>query len=138
MSRAIVVDTSAIVAIIEAEPEAPAFELALEQAQTKTVAAPSVIEAMMVLSRKRGADSANVVMGMLRAFEIQVVAFDEHFIPVAFNAFLRFGKGRHPAGLNFGDCFSYALAHSRGEPLLFKGQDFSATDLISVVRQDVR
>jgi ribonuclease VapC len=129
--ESIVIDTSAIVALVEAEPEAVRFERAILNATSRAVASPSLLEAMMVLSRRRGADSESVVMALIRAFDIVVVAFDEELVTTAFAAFLRFGKGRDRAGLNFGDCFSYALARSRQAALLFKGTDFGATDLVA-------
>lgn len=130
MSGGVVVDTSVIVALVEGEPEAEQLERALDKATQKAMGAPSVLEAMMVLSRLRGADSGNVVMATLAAFDIEVIAFEPRMVTVAFNAFLQFGKGRHQAALNFGDCLAYALAKERGDALLFKGKDFLATDAI--------
>ena len=87
----------------------------------------------MVLTSKRGALGLSSLGELLAALEMEIVPVDAPLAERAFEAWLRFGKGRHPAALNFGDCFSYALAAIRGEPLLFKGEDFSRTDLQQIL-----
>lgn len=129
MTAGIVIDTSVIVALVEGEPEAGRFEIAIQAATRRVMAAPSVLEAMIVLTRMRGADSERVVTAELAAHDIDVIPFDLTLVSHAFVAYSTYGKGRHPAGLNFGDCFAYALALQRGDPLLFKGDDFRRTDL---------
>jgi ribonuclease VapC len=99
---------------------------------TLDISAVSVLEAAMVLEGRRGDDAGADLDLFLRRASIETVAFDEEQLLVARTAFRRFRKGRHPAGLNFGDCASYALAQWSGEPLLFKGDDFAATDIARV------
>ncbi|WP_156681095.1 type II toxin-antitoxin system VapC family toxin [Sphingomonas profundi] len=123
----LVVDSSAIVAIILAEAEAAAFgERLLDN--DAVMAAPNQLETLMVLSRRPGAEAA--LSGVLRAYNIQIAPFTADLVPLAHDAFVRFGKGRHAAGLNFGDCIAYALARARRAPLLFKGRDFALTDVV--------
>jgi ribonuclease VapC len=124
-----VVDTSAAMAILQCEPEAEAFARVIEAAPTRLISAVSVLEAgMLVEARKREAGAAELDGFLMRA-RLDVVAFDAEQAQVARLAFRRYGKGLHPAGLNFGDCAAYALAKTRGEPLLFKGDDFPRTDV---------
>ena len=123
------VDTSAILAIMQDEPEKAEFLSLIEQAQRRLISAVSVLEASMVLEGRRGEDAGSDLDVFLRVASIEIVAFDAEQLAWARRAFRRYGKGRHPAGLNFGDCASYALAMCSGEPLLFKGADFTATDV---------
>jgi ribonuclease VapC len=126
-----VVDTSAAMAILQREPEAEAFAQLIEAAQTRLISAVSVLEAgMLVEARKREAGALELDSFLMRA-RLDVVPFDAEQAQVARLAFRRYGKGLHPAGLNFGDCAAYALAKTRGEPLLFKGDDFPRTDVDS-------
>lgn len=122
-------DTSAIVAIFQDEAERAEFVALIEEAPRRLISAVSVLEASMVLDGRRGGDAGAHLDQFLRRASIETVAFDEEQLVVARRAFLRFGKGRHKAGLNFGDCAAYALAQCSGEPLLFKGADFGATDV---------
>ncbi len=124
------VDTSAILAILQDEPEREEFLAKLGLAQRRQVSAISVLEAAMVLEGRRGEDAGSDLDLFLSRAAIEIVAFDEEQLRVARSAFRRFGKGRHRAGLNFGDCAAYALAQWSDEPLLFKGEDFSATDVV--------
>ena len=104
------------------------FALLIEQASRKQMSAVSVLEAAMVLESRNRDDSADLDMFLHKA-SIRVVPFDIDQLALARVAFRRYGKGRHRAGLNFGDCAAYALAQWSGEPLLFKGADFAATDV---------
>jgi len=123
-----VIDSSALIAIVLGEPERRRFIEAITAADVRLVAASTMFEASMVaLSR------TETRLRDLRDFcargELETVPFGPEHVDLAIDAFRRYGKGRHPAGLNFGDCFSYALAKATGEPLLFKGDDFSQTDI---------
>jgi ribonuclease VapC len=124
-----VVDPSALVAIILLEPEGPRCEATLGKADSAVIGAPSVVEASMVLARTAGADAEEILSKTLRLFEVEVVPFTAEHAAAAHDAFLRYGKGRHPAALNFRDCMAYAIAKVSGMPLLFVGNDFGQTDL---------
>lgn len=125
-----VVDTSAIVAVLFGEPEREAFLTILGDADTVVMSAVSYLEATMVLSRQISTRN-NGLDAFLEHYQVEVEPADLIQARLASEAFLRFGKGRgHPAQLNFGDCLVYALAMSRSEPLLFKGDDFSQTDVL--------
>lgn len=126
----IVVDTSAIVAIAFAEPERAEFVQIIGQSAKALVSTATVLEARMVVHGRRGQRAVILVDDLLRqpVFELVAPGIDE--ADAAYAAFVTYGKGSgHPAGLNFGDVFSYALAKTRGLPLLFKGNDFSQTDI---------
>lgn len=130
-----VIDSSAFVAILLGEPEQIAFIEAIAADMTRISGAPTVLETSLVLLTRRGdAGLADFRTFYARA-AIQTAGFEPAHLDGAVEAFRRFGKGRHPAGLNFGDCFSYALARATGEPLLFKGSDFAHTD---VKRADIK
>lgn len=130
----IVVDTSALIAILRREPDADVFLRCIAEAGGCLVSAVSQLEASLVLAGRTGDRSAwRDLDALLRRAAMQVVAHDAALAETARDAFLRYGKGRHPAALNFGDCASYALARSRTLPLLFKGDDFQRTDLIAAV-----
>ena len=124
-----VVDTSALVAMVFGEPERQVFVDAISQADDPIISAGTFLEAAIVTSRRTGG-AGPTLRDVMAALGVRCVAFDEHQATLAMEAFQRFGKGRSPAGLNFGDCFSYALAVSTGRPLLFKGRDFAATDVV--------
>jgi ribonuclease VapC len=130
----IVVDTSALIAILRREPEADLFIRIISLSGPCLVISVSVMEASMVLAGREGDDISWLGLDqlMLRA-GIEVVPQDGLLVDIARDAFLRYGKGRHPAGLNMGDCAAYALAKARGLPLLFKGNDFTRTDLTAAV-----
>jgi len=125
-----VVDTSSLVCIILGEPEAESHIRALVNQSGNSISAANWFEAMMVVNSRRGEVGKHELEQLLVLAKAEIVPVDSRMAQLAFDAWLRFGKGRHPAGLNFGDCFSYALAKLRGEPLLFKGEDFSKTDLV--------
>lgn len=126
----IAVDTSAIVAIALGEPERPAFRQAIMQARKALISTASVLEVKMVLHSRRGQRAVVLVEDMLRLPMFEITPPGPADLAAAFDAFIVFGKGSgHPAGLNFGDLFSYALAKVRNLPLLFKGNDFAETDI---------
>jgi ribonuclease VapC len=127
------VDASAIVAILNGETEAAVFADALERADTRLTSPLAIFEATLGVCRVRHAtvdQAAADVAEFLTIADIHCVAITDHEARTALVAFDRYGKGRgHPASLNLGDCFAYAVAHNRGVPLLFKGDDFSKTDI---------
>ena len=126
-----VIDTSALVAIFLAEPERLSFRKAIITADIRLMSAASVFETGIVLENRRGEIAAREFdLFVLRA-NIEIVSVDSEQAELARSAWRRYGKGRHPAALNFGDCFAYALAKETGEPILFKGDDFRHTDLPS-------
>lgn len=122
------VDTSAIVAITTEEPEATAFMDKLVAASVRQITTMNVLEARIVLTFSKGL-LPETIDDFLNRESIEIIPFDETLSNLAFDAYRRFGKGRHPAKLNMGDCAAYALAKARGWPLLFKGEDFSLTDV---------
>jgi ribonuclease VapC len=124
-----VIDTSAMLAILMREPVADRLVLAVEADRTRLVSAATVVEASMVLLGRYGEVGAPQLDRLLRGIGAEVVPVGEEQVALARDAALRFGRGRHAAALNFGDCFSYALSVARGEPLLFVGDDFSQTDV---------
>ena len=126
----IVVDSSALVAILRREPEADDFLRVIVQAEGCLLSSVSLLETSMVLAGRTGDRTSWAELDELVARAgMRVVAQDADLAEAAREAFLRYGKGRHPAGLNLGDCATYALAKARGLPLLFKGEDFRKTDL---------
>src|SRR3954449_1479775 len=124
-----IIDTSAIIAILRDEPERRVFNQAIESAGTCRMSAASFVEASIVTENSRGYDGLRDFDLFLATAGIEIVPVDVEQARTARDAFRRFGKGRHPAALNFGDCFSYALAKTMSRPLLFKGNDFSKTDV---------
>jgi ribonuclease VapC len=124
-----VIDSSAIVAILFGEPEARAFAHAIDQDPMRLMSAVSVLEATMVVESELGEAGGRELDLLLHRAGIEVIGFPAEQLDAARHAFRGYGRGRHPAGLNFGDCFSYALAKSTGQPLLFKGNDFARTDV---------
>ncbi len=125
-----VIDSSAIIAILFDEPEAAAFLSRLAAVDVCRLSAASLVEVGLVLRRQGTSGQRLALDEMLRLFAIRIEPVTEQHAHQAIEAYDRFGKGTgHPAGLNYGDCFSYALAKQVGEPILFKGDDFSRTDL---------
>ena len=130
----IVVDTSAIVALVFNEPERDAIAQVLQQADRGLVSTVSVVEARMVVHGRRGQRAVVLLDDLLRLPLFELVPPGNAEMDAAYSAFVAFGKGSgHPAGLNFGDVFSYALAKVRGLPLLYKGEDFGQTDIASAM-----
>jgi ribonuclease VapC len=124
-----VIDTSALVAMMTGEPSADRLVAALESATERLVSAATVVEAAMVLMGRYGDVGDAQLDRFLRSIGAEVVPVGEEHVTLARDAALRFGKGRHPASLNFGDCFSYALSVARRSPLLFVGDGFSTSDV---------
>ena len=128
-----VVDTSALVAVLLGEPERDAFIDVLVDAHDPLICTGTLLEASIVMQAKTGADGVDDLDALLAAIAVRPVAVDAAQAYLARNAFTQFGKGRSPAGLNYGDCFAYALAQAMGRPLLFKGTDFAHTDVMPAV-----
>lgn len=124
-----VIDTSAVLAILELEPEAERFAQMIEDADTRLISAVSVLEAGIITEARKGHQGADELDMFLQQADVTIYDFDAEQSAVARDAYRRFGKGSHDARLNFGDCATYALARLTGEPLLFKGDDFGHTDL---------
>lgn len=124
-----VADTSALVAVLLREPTADRLTGALDNAPVIRCSAVSLVEAAMVMQGRLGERGERELDLLVARLRVEIVPVTIEQAEVARSAFRRFGKGRHPAGLNFGDCFSYALARALGEPLLFVGNDFSQTDV---------
>jgi ribonuclease VapC len=125
----VIVDSSAIVAILLREPGSERLRDRLAAAGQVSVAAPTVVESSLVLCSRLGYAGKTLLARFLQEAEIEVVEFEGDHWTVAADAFLAYGKGRHRAGLNFGDCMTYAVAKLAGESLLCQGDDFPATDL---------
>lgn len=128
-----IADSSALLAIVMGEADAEIYLRTMSAATELAVSAPTVVEATIAATRRGGAEAGTDVQALLAELEAEIVAFDEEQAQLAHQAWQRFGKGRHPAQLNLGDTYSYALAKVRGEPLLFKGDDFRQTDIASVL-----
>lgn len=129
----IVVDSSALLAIYLDEPEKTAFADAITIADGASAGAPNFFEASMVAEARYGKMGCRDIDELVAGLGMAVVAFDASHIEAARDAFRRFGKGRHRAALNFGDCCAYALAKTLDAPLLFKGNNFALTDIARVV-----
>ncbi len=129
-----IVDTSAIVAILRGEPERAALRRVLEDAPRRSVSAATLVETFSVMDRGTQPTTARDVDAWLSEQDVQVAPFTERQARIAREAYRDFGRGSgHPARLNLGDCFAYALAKDTGEPLLFKGNDFGHTDVLSAL-----
>lgn len=128
----IAADTSALVAVVLGEEDAERHAGALQGNEVR-ISTVSLVEAGIVVESRHGPDAARDLQIVVESSIDEVVAVDRHYAAAATAAWRRFGKGRHPASLNFGDCFAYALAHLDGLPLLYKGDDFTQTDLEAVL-----
>jgi ribonuclease VapC len=124
-----VLDTSALLALLLDEPEAEEFRELVERDPTRLASAGTVLETALVIEARKGEAGGRELDALLQKAEIDVVPVDSEQIAAARRAYRRFGKGHHRAGLNFGDVFAYALTRTSGEPLLFKGDDFANTDV---------
>lgn len=122
------IDTSAVVACLTGEAERLAFVDLIQTSRQRQMTAVNLLEARLVLTFTKGLPST-AVDDFIADYGIEIIPFDEPLSDLAFDAYGRYGKGRHPARLNMGDCAAYALAKSRGWPLLYKGEDFSQTDI---------
>ena len=125
-----ILDTAALAAIFFREPEAARYIQMIHDADRCRISAANFVELSMVIESQIGPEGSRQCDVFLRRAEISIEPVTVEQAQFARQAFLDFGKGRHPAGLNFGDCFAYALAKATGEPLLFKGEDFAKTDIV--------
>jgi ribonuclease VapC len=128
-----VLDTSALLAIMFDEPDAAAFRRAIETDPVRLLSAASLVETGIVIEARVGEAGGRELDLLLQKAAVEVIPVDVVQADLARHAFRQFGRGRHLAGLNYGDCFAYALSQSAGEPLLFKGDDFSKTDVMVVL-----
>jgi ribonuclease VapC len=124
-----VIDTSALLAILLDESERRSYNESIEAADSRVMSVATFVEVSIVLDARYGAEGLRPLDRFIERAGIDLVPVDLEQARAARDAFSRFGKGRHAAALNFGDCFSYALARVLGEPLLYKGEDFSRTDI---------
>jgi ribonuclease VapC len=132
-----VVETSVVLAILLEEPEAAEFAQLIEDDPAPLISAASVLEVGIVLISRHGVDARGDLQDFLEQGGLQVEPVTAEQAELALDAYQRYGKGRHRAGLNFGDCFAYALCKATGQPLLFKGEDFSQTDIAPVPRRRI-
>jgi ribonuclease VapC len=128
-----VVDTSALLALLLDEPEAEEFRSALEADEVRLVSAATLLETAIVIEARKGGAAGRELDRLIDKADVAVVSVDADQIEEARRAWRRFGRGRHEAGLNYGDLFSYALSRTAGEALLFKGDDFRRTDVARVI-----
>ena len=124
-----IVDTSAVLAILFHEPDAAHFARAIALASSRRMSVAALLETTIVLESRSGAAAGYELDAFLQEAKIELEPVTPEHAQAARRAWRRFGKGNHPAGLNFGDCFVYALAEATREPLLFKGRDFELTDV---------
>jgi ribonuclease VapC len=124
-----VIDTSALVAILFGEAERQQFLTLLSKSETRLLSAANALETAMVVEARRGDVAGRELDLFIHRTKVEIVAVDAEQVEIARFAWRKFGKGRHIAALNFGDCFAYALSKISSEPLLAKGEDFSRTDL---------
>jgi ribonuclease VapC len=129
MPASLILDTSAVVAILSREPDSGRLLEILFAAKNRLLPSPCAAEALIVLRTKLGQNPEPLLSDFYCEFAIQLIAFEPQHLPWFNYAYTTFGKGRHPAALNFGDCFTYSIAKSTGLPLLFTGNDFRQTDL---------
>jgi len=131
-----IVDSSALIAIVFDEPDAEAMLNALGEASSLKISAVTWVETRVVVANRTSGTASrdrlqqDRLKEIFAVFDTQIIAVDQDLARDACDAHMIYGRGRHPARLNFGDCFSYALAKQTGEPLLFKGNDFSQTDIV--------
>jgi ribonuclease VapC len=128
-----ILDTSSLVAIIAEEPDGELYIQAISRASSCRISAGNFLELSIVIEGQFGSDVLRQCDALFRRVGIVIEPVTVEHIHVARQAFHDFGKGRHPAGLDFGDCFAYALAKATAEPLLFKGRDFAKTDIVSAL-----
>ncbi len=126
-----VIDTSALVAILRDEPERRSFNEKIEADPMRLMSVVSFVETALVIEARLGEAGGRELDLLLHRANVEVVPVDLDQAEIARRAFRSYGRGRHPAGLNFGDCFVYALVKTTGEPLLFKGNDFDRTDIVA-------
>ena len=124
-----IIDSSAVLAVLYREPDAERCETAIATAPNCRMSVANMLEASIVVEGRGGAAAGHELDLFLDSAAIELAPVTVEHLEAARRAWRRFGKGNHPAALNFGDCFAYALANMTGEPLLFKGEDFSQTDI---------
>lgn len=129
-----IVDTSAVLAVLLAEPDAHTYADAMDAADVCRISAATFVEAAIVVDCMIGASAGRDLDAFIRRAGMMIESVTEEQAHIARQAYADFGKGRHKAGLNFGDCFAYALARVTGEPLLYKGKDFRHTDIKSALQ----
>lgn len=129
----IVVDTSALIAILDREPDAALYAEAIAETDSPLISAATLLELHIVMLNRHGGRAGQLVDRLIQDADFQIEHFTTQHLELAREAYVRYGKDRNSAGLNYGDCFSYALAKATGLPLLFKGSDFSKTDLIAAL-----
>ena len=129
-----VIDSSALIALLLGEPEADEFTRAIALATVRRVSAASYLETGIVMITRTGSNARDILNRLIDELSLEIIPFSHELAELALGAYHRFGRrSGHPAQLNFGDCFTYALAAQTGEPVLFKGNDFSRTDLALVI-----
>jgi ribonuclease VapC len=126
-----IIDTSAIIAVLFNEDDAEVYAQLITQSDSRRMSAATFVETAIVVETQTKTSGSRQLDAFLRRADIAIEPVTEEHAHLARQAFIDFGKGRHAAGLNYGDCFSYALAKATGEPLLYKGKDFSKTDLVA-------
>jgi ribonuclease VapC len=124
-----VIDTSALIAILEYEPDAAKFAISIQDNSVRLISAASLLECAIVIEARHGEAGGDKLDQLVSLAQIRIEPVTAEQVAAARLAYRSYGKGRHPAGLNFGNCFAYALAKVLGESLLFKGNDFSQTDI---------
>ena len=124
-----ILDTSAVIAVLQNEESAPRLVGALENAPVKRMSAATLVEAGIILQARYGDHGERELDLFVQRAHVEIIPVSEEHAEYARSAYRRFGRGRHAAGLNFGDCFAYALARALDEPLLFVGDDFAQTDV---------
>jgi ribonuclease VapC len=125
----LILDSSAVVAVLDREPGVEELERRMREADVLEIGAPTLVECVVVVGRARGKAGIQRLLSFIHRMRIEVVPFDEPHVDTATEAFIGFGKGRHPAALNYGDCMTYATARRADRPLLFTGNDFAQTDI---------
>jgi len=132
----VIVDSSAVLAILLREPDARRYARAIQTTSPCRMSVANVLEASIVAESRGGAAAGHAPDTLLAEGSIELEPVTTEQLTAARRAWRRFGKGNHPAGLNFGDCFAYALAEATGEPLLFKGDNFALTDVVAALATD--
>ena len=129
-----IIDTSALLAMLFDEPDGPALLRCVAEAPTRLMSAANVLEAWIVADRHENPAKAPALDALLETLSIEIEPVTVRQARIARQAYKTYGRGNHPAGLNYGDCFAYGLAKATGQFLLFKGSDFSQTDIAAVLR----
>ena len=129
----IVLDASALIAILDREPDAALYAEAIAEADSLLISAANLLELHIVMRNRHGGRAGQIVDRLIQDAGFQIEYFTGQHLDLARETYARYGKGRNSTGLNYGDCFSYALAKATGLPLLYKGTDFSKTDLVAAL-----